>query len=203
MMRSWFRRLAAQVALATRITLAPLANLATLIALSTLVALTACATLLPNEVRYSQQDLQERMAKRFPWKKTFFGIFELELINPAIQLDEARNRVATAFDVQLTVKGLERSYSGRTTLSGLPRYDADKRAFFLQDAAVDQLDIEGMPTRLAAQLKGLAATLAPDVFNTTPLYSLRPDEGRYLGTEFIARDVQIKDGQLILGLQRK
>jgi Protein of unknown function (DUF1439) len=171
------------------------------IALTTITL--GCAVLLPSEVRYTQQDLQERMTKRFPWNKTFLGIFELTLINPAIKLDELRNRVATGFDVQLTVKGLERNFTGRTTLSGLPRYDADKRAFFLHDAAVDELNIDGMPPRLATQFKNLAASLAPDVFNTTPLYSLRPDEGKYLGTELIARDVQVKGGQLVMGLQRK
>lgn len=136
-------------------------------------------------------------------EEDLLGVFELELSNPAVRLDEAKNRVATVFDASLRVRGVPRAYTGRAGLSGLPRYDAERRAFFLADASVEELEIDGLPRSVASQLRGLAQTLAPDLFETTPLYALRPGDGRLFGSELTATGIRIVGDRLTVDLAPK
>lgn len=160
----------------------------------------ACGLLVPREYAVSEAEIQSRLARRFPVERTVLGLFELQLANPVVRLDAARNRVFTDFDARLRVRGSGRTFTGRAGLSGLPRYDAGQRAFFLGSAAVDRLEIDGVPPAIAERLHGLAASLAPDLLEKTPIYALRPDEGRILGTEMTATGVRVAGDRLVVDL---
>ncbi|MEO7404130.1 MAG: DUF1439 domain-containing protein, partial [Burkholderiales bacterium] len=136
-------------------------------------ALTACTPgwLLPSQLSFSRDEIQKRIERRFPWKKTVLGVIELELVNPVASLDEAKGRVASSFDVTLRTPLTNRVFTGKALLSGVPQYDERDRSFYFADPKIDSFDIAGLPRAYADQLRELVTTLAPDVVQGLPLYT--------------------------------
>jgi Protein of unknown function (DUF1439) len=156
--------------------------------------------LLPREHSLSLDDIQRRLARRFPWKKSFLGLFELELVNPVAALDETKGRVASSFDVTLRTKLSSRVFAGKAILSGVPRYDERERSFFFAEPTIDQLDFDGLPRAFADQLRELAAVLAPDVTQGLALHTLRPEDTKIMGTEMTAKSIRVERDRLVVEL---
>ena len=160
-----------------------------------------CASLfLPRELTFSAADLQRRMSERFPWRKTFYSLFDVNLTNPQINLNGARGRVGSAFDVDIRMLGFNRAINGRIGLSGVPQYDNDKRALFLREASIDELAINGVPQAFNNDFQRLVRTLAVDVLNDTPLYAFKPDDAQVMGLSVRPGDIRVTADRLIIGL---
>lgn len=165
-------------------------------------ALSACVPgwLLPSRLTFSRDEIQQRIERRFPWKKTFFGMIELELVNPVAALDDAKGRVTSSFDVNLRTPLSNRVFTGTALLSGVPQYDERERSFFFADPRIDTLDVAGLPRAFSDQLRELVTTLAPDVAQGLPLYTLRPEDIKILGTELSAKAIRVERDRLVVEL---
>ena len=173
---------------------------ALLVALAGLCAGCVGSLFLPREVGFSVDELQKRLAERFPWRKTFYNLFEVELTNPLLAFDAPRGRIGSAFDIGVRLAALNRGIAGRAALSGIPRFDGDKRAFFLGEPNVDELALNGVPRAFSDDFHRIAKTLAVDVLTETPLYALRDGDDRFLGMTVRPSAIRVTPDRLVVGL---
>jgi hypothetical protein len=153
--------------------------------------------LYPRERAFTAAEVQERVARRFPFRRSF-SIVDVELTNPIVRLDGARNRVAIAFDAGVRSPFLGNVVNGRATLSGVPRYAATDRTFLLGDLALDALDVPGMPARVADEVRRIAGGIAREALDGVPIYTLRPEDGRMFGQDLEPESVSVEGERLVL-----
>ena len=168
-----------------------------------LVLCTGCASLglYPRSMEFTRDAIEKKLAERMPMRRTYLGIIDLELSNPRVAMLTERARVATTFDAVLRIPFLPKPLTGTSTLSGVPRYDASSRSVVLGAAALDAIAIEGVPERLAGQLRALADTLAQEALADRPLHTLKPDDLRFAGTELEPGPVRITGDRLVVELR--
>ena len=165
--------------------------------------LSGCAAInvfLGKELRVGYGELTERLAKRTPLEKDLAGLVGATLTNPSVFADTAgdRTRLAASFHVELKLPLSNKSLFGTMTLSGVPRFDADKQAIFLTDAKLDRVRIDRMPDALAESLAKFATQFARDQFSEKPIYLLKESDAKRLGDALRRARVEVKPEGLLL-----
>jgi hypothetical protein len=136
----------------------------------------ACASRVPPLVlTFPASDLQTKFADRFPYQKRQSVLYDLTLSNPRVMLKPESGRVALAVDVDLVFPLGGRPLKGSATLSGKPRYDEPSRGIFLDDGAVDILDVERLPPALQEPLRLALSTAARETLAKRPITTI-PEE---------------------------
>lgn len=176
----------------------------TFLAAAALLPLAACTALglYPRERSFTAAEIQERLARRFPWRKSF-ALVDVELANPLVRLDDAGGRLGTTFDATLRSPLLREGLIGKLSVSGIPRYAAETRAFVLGDLRVDALDFPRLPRGVSEEIRRLAGGIASELLGDAPIYTLRPEDGRYLGAELEPESVRIENERLVLRVKPK
>ncbi|KWR90216.1 DUF1439 domain-containing protein [Cupriavidus sp. IDO] len=146
-------------------------------ATSTAAAWLAACGAFRNEYTFSQSQLQSALERKFPFNKRYLELFDIQLANPQLTLDPARNRVNVQFDATVDNKLFFRqALTGRFALDSGLRYDPDTRSVVLQDPEVRQFDVQGLPGQFSRQLNALGGILAEQLLQGYPLYTFRPDQ---------------------------
>jgi len=164
------------------------------------VAAAGCQALAPRSVSFTAAEIEARLARRMPLRRSIAGLVELELARPVVVLEQATQRLATTFDLSLRLPLLLRDTAGQVTFSGIPRYDAASRSISLVQGAVDRVSVDGLPVALASRLRELATRVAEDQFARGPLYTLEPDQTRFGGMELNPTAVRIEGERLVVDL---
>jgi hypothetical protein len=143
----------------------------------------ACGSI-GNEYTFSQRQLQTALERKFPFSKRYLELFDIQLANPRLTLDPARNRVNLQFDAIVDNKLFFRQpLAGRFALDSGLRYDAPSRSVVLQDPEVQQFDVQGLPSQYSRQINALGGILAEQLLQDYALYTFRPDQLRVAGTD--------------------
>ena len=145
--------------------------------------LAACAGL-GNEYTFSQAQLQSALERKFPFSKRYMELFDVQLTNPQLVLDAARNRVTVQFDAAIDNRLFFRQpLNGRFALDSALRYDPASHSLVLQDPEVKQFDVQGLPGQYSRQLNALGGILAEQLLQGYPLYTFKPEQLRYAGMQ--------------------
>ncbi|TPQ39692.1 DUF1439 domain-containing protein [Cupriavidus pinatubonensis] len=143
----------------------------------------ACGSL-GNQYTFSQSQLQSALERKFPFNKRYLDIFDIQLANPRLTLDPARNRVNLQFDATVDNRLFFRqALTGRFALDSGLRYDAPSHSVVLQDPEVQQFDVQGLPGQFSRQINALGGILAEQLLQGYALYTFRPDQLRVAGTD--------------------
>lgn len=161
-----------------------------------LLLLTACAALGPSRLEFTPSQLEARLAKRLPLKKTYFGLIDLEVTNPRIALRSAEKRVLTTLDAKLASSLANRTLNGTIAISGVPRYDPAQRAIFADSPRVEKLDLAGVPPALNDQLKRVAELLAKEILAERPLATLSPEQLKLGFVEVAPKSIDVLDDRI-------
>lgn len=136
-----------------------------------------------NEYTFSQAQLQAALERKFPFSKRYMELFDIQLTNPQLLLDAARNRVTIQFDAAVDNRLFFRQpLNGRFALDSALRYDPPSRSLVLQDPEVKQFDVQGMPSQYSRQLNALGGILAEQLLQGYPLYTFKPEQLSFAGT---------------------
>lgn len=135
-----------------------------------------------NEYTFSQSQLQAALEHKFPFSKRYLELFDIQLSNPRLTLDPARNRVNLQFDATVDNKLFFRqALAGRFALDSGLRYDAQSHSVVLQDPEVQQFDVQGLPGQFSRQVNALGGIVAEQFLQGYALYTFRPDQLRLAG----------------------
>ena len=162
--------------------------------------LTGCATnlLLPSEVKFTHQELSERMAKRFPVEKSIAGLLDVKLSRPRVDAreeDGKQTRLGFTFDADVKSVLTNKTITGTVLMSGVPKYNSATREIFLSDAKVDSLRADNMPDALSAALAKAASGMAKDYLEGKPIYSFKEEDLKRYGMTINPQRIDVaRDG---------
>jgi hypothetical protein len=156
-----------------------------------LFLLSACSTLVPKDYVVTKSQLDRTWSKSFPMHRDLGkGVFSATLDAPAVVFLVDQNRVSlgTSLSVSSLFSG---SLKGRVAVSGALRYDAEKRALFMQDADLETLEVDQGSPEIGKILRPTLNVMLSEYLRTNPLYQFKEDEMRYAGTEIDIEHIEI------------
>lgn len=156
------------------------------------------ATAMNFIVQLDEAQLQRKVERMFPVTHAD-PLYQVELAQPRVLLREGSDRIGLRLDVAGTV-AQQLSLSGRGTLEGRLRFEPESGAFYLDEAELKELDIDGMPEQYTSELRGLAQHRAREALRTRPVYVLGQsgEEKTLMGREIKA--ISVRQGKLIIEL---
>lgn len=147
-----------------------------------LFLLVGCIDFLPNEIQFTQNQLQSWVQRRFPLeKKQSLVIAEVfaRLDKPTLSLDAEHQRVKLAAHVQIVIDaGISRS--GSITISGGLAFDPIRHALILHNPRIEELQVDGMPSGI---LPILASMWLRDLGDIS-IYTLPAEQIKKFGKAF-------------------
>jgi len=183
----------------TRLAVRPFALIAAVLALAVATLLSACAGMLgPRQVEVPLFQLQQALNARFPFNNRYLDLLDIQVRNPQLSLQPGTNRMVTALDASVAPPFLGRSWNGRITLSGNLRYDPSRNAIMLADPRVDHLAFDGVDATYQRHIAKVGSLVAEQLLRDTPLYTFRPDQFRYGGTNFIPSQIVARQNGLVV-----
>ena len=175
-----------------------------LISLIAVTVLGGCALFLAHRygdklaIELTEQELQTRLAARFPIQNCALIIVCIDITTPKLKLIEGSDHIALAADLAATVG--QRRYPGTLAFSGKVRYVATDGNFFLDDIDIDRLDLTGVPARYTDVLRSTGPTVLRSVLATQPIYTLKGDTAKERLTRLAVGDVRVVNGKLRISM---
>ena len=162
--------------------------LATCAAAGTAMSVAACATgifpFIPDHYTFSQQQVQDAVQRKFPYRRQVQQLFEVSLTNPVVMLLPDRNRVAVRLDAQLASPLMRQPVSGVFTLSSELAWDGASRAVVLKSPSVDSVDMQGDAAPYGQQVGAVAALAAAELLNDYPVHTFKPEQLQFAGVSY-------------------
>lgn len=171
---------------------------------SALAVLTsACSTLAERTISVSQQQLQDKLSAKLAAPITVLKLFEVNLSNPLVKLDAGTERITTHMDATIGNALLGKSLKGRAGVSGKLQFDPASQSILLIDPKVETLNIDGLPARFNDLITALSATLGGELLKDLPLYTIKPEDLKVAGIQFVPKLLKIRPEGLAVTLAPK
>ncbi len=171
-----------------------------LISLLALAALGAGAWLLFQRyspqlaIEFAAQDLQTRIAARFPIQNCGLIILCLDVTAPQLTLTDGSDRIALTAALSTTLG--QRRYPGTLAFSGKIRYVAQAGELFLDDIEIERFELAGIPMHYTEILRSRGPGVLRSVLATRPIYTLNADTLQERLARLAVRDVRVINGKL-------
>ena len=145
---------------------------------------------------FTQQQIAEKLAERFPMHKKYLVVIGVTYENPRVQLTEGSSEVGIGVDARLDGTVNEKEVSGSADLVTKIAYDSGTGTFVLHDARLVALRAPGVREELVDRVKEVANHLAAERVSGIPIYRLRPTDVKAALARLVLRSVTVKDGVL-------
>lgn len=142
----------------------------------------------------TQRQIDEALAKKFPKQENYLVILQATFLNPRAELLADDDKVRLGADVEVTLLGLKKNEVLTGSLDVLTdvRYEPETHSFFLDDPVIEKFVIQDLPEKYLNILSNQALTLAREEVETTPLYTLKPDETEQVAAGLLLREIDIR-----------
>lgn len=144
----------------------------------------------------SEAQLQERVEELFPLEQQYMVVVTLRLRDPEVKLVEGADRIHYRMHAALSVPGVGDRLSGTGEVSGRLRFDEASRQLFLEDSAVEDVDIEGVPSMYRGAVREAADLVARRQLDRHPVYTVEDDLLDRISGAIVVRDVRVKGGEV-------
>jgi hypothetical protein len=170
----------------------------TALMLSWLALQPVCAEDMNLVITLDRADLQRRVERMFPITREG-ELVTVELRHPQVILAEHSDRIGMRLRVH-AVAAQQFSVSGSARIDGVLRFDNSMGEFYLDDASVEELQIDNVDPVSLDQIRQLADGLVRDLLQEHPIYTLGQmgESKRIMGSEL--KSVTVRDGKLIVEL---
>jgi hypothetical protein len=161
-----------------------------------LVFLTGCIKKLDTDgltLKIDESELN-KSSKEFPIKKNFvFANIQLE--KPSIFIKEGTNRINAKIDISLSTVFMPSS-SGTFALSGKPYFDKEKKAIFLEDVNIEELEFSNLDLskNFTNMIMSNMKPVIDNIFTNIPIYEI--DKSSFKGS--FVKDVKIENSELLV-----
>ena len=145
-------------------------------------------------VTLTRDEIQARVAPRFPITKNWL-VVNIVLRDPEIFLPEGTNQIGINMLVEVNVP-LLKTISGHLRATAAPRYDAESRSFYLDQATVERLDLPGLMPELQDKARSAAESMARQELGKHPIYELKGRNLKEITAAYSLKEVQVRDGKL-------
>lgn len=146
-----------------------------------------------------QYQLQQRIDKKLPLRKTFLRKFDITLNNAKVALREGNDRIRVGLDVKFDIKG-SKSMQGSLGVTGGLKYSAQKGQLFLTNPLVEELSIPGLFSRRDSALRRALIKSLQYYFSLNPVYTLREDTLKHKAARLVLKNVIIEKQRVVITL---
>jgi hypothetical protein len=150
------------------------------------------------DLALEERDIQKAVDSQFPVTKEAFPV-RLTLRDLRVRLREGEDRVGLSLEVEARLPIIA-PLRGRIAASGVPRYDAAQKAFFLSEPVLERLELPGVAERELDLINTAVGTLAAPVLESTPIYTLRDRTLQERAARYLLQEISIQGGKLYLRL---
>lgn len=154
------------------------------------------------KLRFAEADIQSKLAENAPFTERYFGIFEVTLSSPRVELLDGSDRISAGADVTLNIhiNDNPRPIGGTIDFSGAVDYVPEQGQFFLVEPVIENFDVQGIPAAFEGRARlALSAALAR-FYATRPIYTLDDGDLRQNAARLLLRDVDVADDVLTVTL---
>lgn len=141
----------------------------------------------------SQKQIQAQLDPHFPRERCLLAAC-LEIREPKLSMNAGSERLG--FTARLVATLGQRTMSGTTAFSGVPRYNERAGSFYLDDVRVSQFEMSGNAPDFDEAVKLRGPGIMAAILQNIPLYTLSPDSERESLAKWGLRSVQVVDGKL-------
>lgn len=174
-------------------------KLRTILLLAAMLLLSSCATLLGSrDVEIPLSRLQDTMSRKFPFNNRFLELLDISITNPHVSLQPETNRIMTSMDTSIVPPFLKTSWKGNLAVSGNLKFDPARNALVLGDPRVEQFVIDGLDSPYARKITAAGSLIAEQLLDNMELYTFKPEELRYAGTDFTLSKITTKSNSLVV-----
>jgi len=170
-----------------------------MILLSAALTLASCASLIgKREVELPLAQLQQAMARKFPFNNRYLELFDVSLTNPRLSLQPGSNRVVTTLDASVAPPFMKTPWQGSFTLSGMLRLDPARRAVLLAEPRMEKMAIDGMSSAYNNQIGKIGTLIVEQLMQDMPIYTFDENDFRYAGMRFLPSKINTKANALVV-----
>lgn len=126
----------------------------------------------PIQYTIPQAQLQQAVAKRFPYSQSLGNLLELQLQAPRLSLLPRRNRIGTVLDLTLSGQLLGEVYSGTIAMDYGLRFEPQDNTIRMTDVQVTSLNLDNVPPAYQGVVQRYAPGLAEQLFEDFPLHRI-------------------------------
>ena len=141
-------------------------------AVATTLAVGACSRFTPTEVRISQAEMAARLQGHFPKQYPVAGLLQLQLQQPALQLQPESNQLQAALILQLSGPALPQTYTGHLDVRFGLRYEPKDHSVRTQQVQIQSFQLEGLHTAMNHMLNTYSTRLVSQALEDLPLYTV-------------------------------
>jgi len=172
-------------------------NLQKILLLTIIFVLSACSSLVPKEHLIPKEKLTTTLQNKFPiLHQEAGGLFNILIESPQLNLIPEQNRLSIKAHYIANATILE--LTGDFAFSGKLKYDAEKRDIFLSDAKFDSLQLAG--GFLDEKIRNKLNVKISEFAQQTPIYTFKPDELTFLGTQLEISSIDVVNDGILLKL---
>lgn len=145
---------------------------------------------------FTQQQITEELAKRFPMHKSYLILIGVHYENPRVRLTDGSSDIAFGVDARVDEVVNGKELKGSADLVTKIAYDASSGTFVLHDARLVALEVVGVGQEVLDRVKGVANQLAAESVSGIPIYKLRPTDVKTTLARLVLKSVSVRDGVL-------
>jgi hypothetical protein len=163
----------------------------------------ACAGLIgPPRVHFSEAELNQLLARRFPVEKRLLQTLEVTLNHPSLGLMPESNRLATSFDISVADRLFGQRWQGRLGLEYALKLDPQDGNLSMAEPRVTELRIDA---GVSAQAQRLGAVVLEGMLDGLVLHRLKPEQlQRLADAGFAPGEVRVRpDGVEVTTVPRR
>lgn len=127
----------------------------------------------PPHVAYSEAELNQMLARRFPIEKRVMEMLELSLANPKLALRPEAGRIATEFDLLAYERLSGRRWQGQLALEYGLRLDRSDNSLRMDNPWVTRLSLD---KGAGAQVERIGALVVEQLLRDVVIHRLKPEQ---------------------------
>lgn len=152
------------------------------------VPLAACSSttfpFIPDHYTFSQQQVQDAVARKFPYRRTMSQVLDVALAHPVVGFEPDANRLTVRLDAHLASPFLQQPVDGAFTLSSRLEYDSASHAVVLRAPSVESVEVGGDARAYRQQIEAAGGLVATQLLDGYPIYTFKPEQLQFAGVNF-------------------
>jgi len=149
-------------------------------------------------ITLDRTDLQRRVERMFPITREG-ELVTVQLQHPRVILTEGSDRIGLRLQIH-AIAAQQFSVSGLARVDGVLRFANDTGEFYLDDASVEELQIDNVEPLYLDRIRQIADGVVRDLLQDQPIYTLGQmgEAKRIMGSEI--KSVTVHNGKLLVEL---
>jgi len=170
-----------------------------LLAGSAALFVTGCATMGGERtVNVTGDQIAKKLNEKLALPFSLLKVFDVNLSNSLVTFDKTTGRMTTTMDTTLNSQLLDKSLAGKLGISGKLRFDAATSTVVLDDPKVENFNIAGADGKYNNLLNAMAKAVGGEMLNGLTLYTVKPEELKFGGTQYQPKNMIVTDNGLQL-----